>query len=159
MGTYMNVVALKLMKTSLAVKYCCKKIFNLTYNTLNYLVFSSISRTPKYIITGRAKLRDLYLENKNEIIVKDKIIKRQKKIICSLRNRLNSEIEIHNRNLEYIHSLHAMKCNEWMIADSVEFPSYDYQKAVATEAEGDDMSLTESSDEEDTLYNRGYRTM
>lgn len=165
MDTYMNIVAFKLMKTSLTIKNWCKTLSNLTHNTLNFLGISHlISPTPKYIIYGRSKLRDLYLENRNEIIVKDKQIERQKKIIRSLRNRLNSEIEMHNRNLEYIHSLHAMKCNEWMITDSIEFPSYDYQKAV-DEDEDDGISLTESDREnsddecEDTLSTRGYRTM
>ena len=105
------------------------------------------------------------LENRNEIIVKNKQIERQKKIIRSLRNRLNSEIEMHNRNLEYIHSLHAMKCNEWMITDSIEFPSYDYQKAL--DEEEDNASSTESETEfsddddgKDTLSDRrGHRTI
>ena len=80
MDTYMNIVAFKLMKTSLTIKNWCKTLSNLTHNTLNFLGISHlISPTPKYIIYGRSKLRDLYLENRNEIIVKDKQIERQKK--------------------------------------------------------------------------------
>lgn len=166
MERYINLMYVTSRNTSLTIKNWCKTLFNLTHNTLNFLGISHfISPTPKYIICGRSKLRDLYLENRNEIIVKNKQIERQKKIIRSLRNRLNSEIEMHNRNLEYIHSLHAMKCNEWMITDSIEFPSYDYQKAL--DEEEDNASSTESetefSDEDDgkdTLSERrGYRTI
>ena len=166
MERYINMMYVTSRNTSLTIKNWCKTLFNLTHNTLNFLGISHfISPTPKYITYGRSKLRDLYLENRNEIIVKNKQIERQKKIIRSQRNRLNSEIEMHNRNLEYIHSLHAMKCNEWMITDSIEFPSYDYQKAV-DEDEDDGISLTESDrensdddDGKDTLSTRGYRTM
>lgn len=76
----------------------------------------SITRRPSRHIV------DMYIENRSQLCIKDNIIERQRKIIHSLKKRLEAEIELHNRNLEFIHSLHAMKCNEWMLADSIDFP-------------------------------------
>lgn len=98
-----------------AVVFAITKLYQ-WINPLNASPMKKITKKPSRHIV------DMYIENRNELCVKDQIIERQKKIIQSLKTRLEAEIELHNKNLEFIHSLHAMKCNEWMLADSIDFP-------------------------------------
>lgn len=112
-----------------------KNIYDTFYNIYKWILPN--------VKDKKIKLLDMYIEQRNEIIKKDELIGRQKKIITSLKKRLNSEIDLHNRNLEYIHSLYAMNYNEWTITD------VRVSKETVNEDTGDaDSSENDNSDEQ-----------
>lgn len=92
------------------------------YNVFVSLVKSISGMLPYFPLSGKeSRYRSLYIENRSEVNYLREKVKRQEKIIKSLKTRLEYEISTNNDNMKYHHELNHLRSKvnaDWAILDA-----------------------------------------